>query len=109
MWRIFHIPLVILPFLPWPNEVRLMVLTACIGLAAISVQLVNPIYSDWIAELLPVNQRGAYFSQRTFVATIVGSVIGMLGGIVMDQMKRMGREMEGFAFIFGAGLLCARR
>ena len=107
MWRIFHIPLVILPFLPWPNEVRLMVLTACIGLAAISVQLVNPIYSDWIAELLPVNQRGAYFSQRTFVATIVGSVIGMLGGIVMDQMKRMGREMEGFAFIFGAGLLCA--
>lgn len=107
VWRLLYIPLVFLPFMPIPNEMKLLVLLGCIGVAAGAVQTVNPIYNDWLAELVPSTSRGWYFSRRTLVATAVGMVAGMAGGLALDGFENAGSEGMGFAVVFGAGVVCA--
>ena len=106
-WRLLYLPLVFLPFAPIPNEAKLVALLACIGLAATAVQIVNPIYTDWLAELVPSTSRGWYFSRRTLVATSVGMVAGMAGGLALDAFRNAGKESAGFSVIYGGGFVCA--
>lgn len=108
-WRALHIPLVILtlPFLPLPNEARLAIMLVCLTVAAISVQIVGPIYSDWVAQLTPPTQRGAYISRRTLIATLVGVPVGLIGGVVMDYCRSIGQEISGYTILFSLGCVCA--
>lgn len=107
IWRLLYIPLVVLPFLPLSPLVALWVLLGCIAVAAAAIQTVNPIYNDWLAELVPSTSRGWYFSRRTLVATAVGMVAGMSGGLALDGFKDAGRADVGFSVVFGAGVVCA--
>lgn len=107
LWRLLYIPLIALPFLPIPNEIKLWLLAGCIGLAAAAVLTVNPIYNDWLAEMVPPSSRGWYFSRRNAVATGVGASVGVLGGLILDGFRRSGQEGIGFSTIFGLGTVCA--
>ncbi|MBX3097336.1 MAG: MFS transporter [Fimbriimonadaceae bacterium] len=107
LWRLFHLPLIALPLLPWPNELRLVILLSSITIASISTQLVGPVYNDWIAELLPANQRGAYVGQRTLASTIVGVLVGLAGGLALDHFESLRLESQGYSILFGAGAVCA--
>jgi len=106
-WRALHLPLIALPLLPWPDEVRLLILVASITIASASNQIVGPVYNDWVAELLPANQRGAYVGQRTLVATIVGVLVGLAGGLLLDYFESTNQEGNGYSLLFGLGVLCA--
>jgi len=107
VWRILHLPLVALPLLPWPDHVRLIVLAVCVTIAGISIAIVNPIYSDWIAEMVPPDSRGYYFARRNAISAAVGAVAGLVGATALDYFR--GRQMDatGFATVFGFGILCA--
>lgn len=107
MWRLLYLPVAILPLLAWANEVRLFILVACVSIAAFSASLVNSTYSDWLAELVPANSRGWYFSRRHAIGTGIGAVVGLLGGFLLDQFKRSGNEAAGYAVVYGLGLVCA--
>jgi HEAT repeat protein len=107
VWRLLYIPLVFLPFMPLPGEAKLSLLLLCIGVAAAAIQAVNPIYNDWLAELVPSTSRGWYFSRRTLVATAVGMVAGLAGGLALDAFRDVGQEGTGFSVVFGAGVVCA--
>ncbi len=107
LWRLLYVPLVILPFLPFPDPVKLVVVVACASLAAASVLLVQPIYSEWLAELVPSTSRGFFFSRRNAIATAVGAVAGLLGAFILDAFKAGGDQNTGFAVVFGFGVLCA--
>jgi HEAT repeat protein len=78
-----------------------------VTIASAAVQLVNPIYNDWLAELVPANSRGWFFSRRMMIATVVGAVGGFLGGLALDAFRRANDEAVGFAVIFGFGVLSA--
>jgi HEAT repeat protein len=107
VWRLLYIPLVALPFVALPPQTALLVLLLCVGVAAAAIQTVNPIYNDWLAELVPSTSRGWYFSRRTLVATAVGMVAGMAGGFALDWFRGSGRADVGFSVVFGAGVVCA--
>ncbi|MEX2242634.1 MAG: MFS transporter [Fimbriimonadaceae bacterium] len=107
VWRLLYIPLVFLPFMPLPGEAKLSLLLLCIGVAAAAIQAVNPIYNDWLAKLVPSTSRGWYFSRRTLVATAVGMVAGLAGGLALDAFRDVGQEGTGFSVVFGAGVVCA--
>lgn len=106
-WRLLYAPLIALPLVPLTGDTRLLILAVCIALATAAVQVVSPIYNDWIAEMVPENSRGWYFSRRTLIATAVGMVAGFAGAVVLDLFRDAGREAVGFAVIFGAGFVCA--
>jgi len=106
IWRLLYLPLIILPLIDWPSNLRLVVLTVCIGLATAAVQIVSPIYNEWIADLVPANSRGWYFSRRTLISTLVGMVIGFTGAVLLDQFRNHGQDAAGFSIIFAIGCAC---
>ncbi|HXH62410.1 MAG TPA: MFS transporter, partial [Fimbriimonadaceae bacterium] len=106
VWRLLYLPVAFLPFLPVANEVKLLALIGCIGVAAASVQVVNPIYNDWLAELVPSTSRGWYFSRRTLIATVVGMAAGFTGAVVLDAFRARGMADYGFSTVFGGGVVC---
>ncbi|MBS1724890.1 MAG: MFS transporter [Armatimonadetes bacterium] len=107
VWRLLYIPLFALPLVPWPGQERLIVLAFCIALATAANQLVSPIYNDWIAELVPAESRGWYFSRRTAVSTAVGMGVAFIGGVMLDQLQKKNMSGTGFSILFAAGSVCA--
>ena len=106
LWRLAHLPLVFMPLLAGlSGNLRLTIVVSCIIFASICVQLVNPIYNDWLAELVPQNSRGWYFSRRGAIAAGVGAVAGLAGGFGFDAFKRTGHEAVGYTVIFGLGMV----
>ncbi len=107
LWRLLYIPVVALPLLAWANELRLFVLTACVSIGAFSVALVNSTYNDWLAELVPTNSRGWYFSRRHAIGTGIGASVGLLGGFLLDHFKAIDQEAVGYSVVYGLGVVCA--
>lgn len=107
LWRLFHVPLIILALLPIPNELKLFLILVFVGLAGIATQFVSPTYNEWIGNLVPDRSRGWYFSQRTLVSATVGMIVGMIGAWILDQFKGTEYESQGFAFVFSLGIICA--
>lgn len=106
LWRVLFLPLVILPLLPLPDAAKLTVLTVCIAVASAAVVVVNPVYNDWLAEMVPTNSRGAFFARRNAIAAGVGATVGIVGAIMLDRFRATGREAEGFTFLFGLATVC---
>lgn len=107
LWRLFYVPFIAIPFLPVDATVKLSLAMFCALAAAASTFLVNPIYNDWLAELVPPESRGSFFSRRNAIATMVGGGTGVLGGLVLDEFRRHGHYQLGFSVIFATALLCA--
>lgn len=106
-WRFFHIPLIILPFLPLAAFIKLTVLLSCIGIGAIGFHLSGPSLNQWITELVPIHSRGWFFSHRNAIAAFAGALSGIAGGIVLDAMKRAGHQGIGFSIVFGTIIVVA--
>src|SRR5687768_8460724 len=107
LWRLLYVPLIFLPLLALDGGLKLWVLGLCVSLAAACVLPVNPIYNDWLAEMIPSTSRGWFFSRRNAIAAGVGAAIGTLGALVLDYFKSEDLPDLGYATIFGIGVLCA--
>ena len=69
--------------------------------------MVNPIYNDWLAELVPSKSRGSYFSNRNAIITAIASVVGIGGGFLLDAFRSRHLDATGYAVIFGIGFAFA--
>lgn len=107
LWRLFYVPVAVLPLIAMMASVKLALLLGCVTLAAISATLINPTYNEWLAELVPSNSRGTFFSTRNALGTGVGTAAGMGGALLLDAMRRAGNEAAGFSVVFGLGLVFA--
>lgn len=107
IWRLGYLPLIALPLLPWPGDLKLWVLAGCIAVASAATQTVGPIYNDWIAELVPATSRGWFFSRRTAISTAVGMAVAFIGGVALDYLKKNDRANTGFSLLFAMAAVCA--
>lgn len=107
VWRIFHLPLIVLPLLPIPGVAKLTIMSICLGLASLAIKIVDPIYNDWLAEMVPPGSRGWFFSRRSATFAAVGAGIGFLGGLLLDAFRNNGQDDIGFATIFGLAIACS--
>lgn len=107
IWRLLYIPFIFIPFLPMGNDQKLWLLLLCVSLATAAIQIVVPIYNDWLAEMVPANSRGWYFSRRNMLAAAVGATVAMGGGLLFDYFKRSGRIDLAFSITFGMGVVFA--
>ena len=107
LWRLFYLPFIAIPFLPVDATVKLSLAMFCALASAASTFLVNPIYNDWLAEMVPPESRGSFFSRRNAIATTVGGTTGILGGLLLDAFQRHGHYRAGFSTIFAVGSVCA--
>lgn len=107
VWRFLYIPVALLPIVPLPDSLRLTLLIICVAVAAAANFIVSPIYNDWLAEMVPVNSRGSFFSRRNAISTAVGAVVGIVGGLMLDAFRKAGNEMHGLSVIYALGVVCA--
>lgn len=107
IWRLLYLPLVFLPFLPFSNQAKLVMLIGCVGMASVAIQLVGPIYNEWLGKIIPENNRGWFFSNRSLVATVAGLIAGLVGGRILDTFKDTPNEHIGYTIVFAIGFACA--
>ncbi len=107
IWRLFYVPLIALPFLPISTSGKLIILFSSVAIASAAVQIVQPIFNDWLAEMVPSNSRGWFFSRRNSIAAASGAIVGLLGGFILDAFKRSDHEKLGYTAIFTLGVVCS--
>jgi len=107
LWRLLYIPLIGAPFLPIPATVNLFLVLGCVSFASVAIQLVSPIYNDWLAEMVPANSRGWFFSRRNAMQAVVGAIASFAGGFILDSFSKAGLDRQGFAIVFGLGIVFA--
>lgn len=112
LWRLFYVPVAALPLIDFiGNEAKLWIFAACISASWFAVFLANPVFFEWLTELVPANSRGWLFGQRNMISAAVSAVVGFGGGWVIDQYTTHttgGKENvdnNGFFIVFGVGVL----
>ncbi len=106
-WRLLHLPIVFLPLFAISADAKLSILVLCLGLAYCCVHWVGPIYNDWLAEMVPAESRGWFFSRRNMLATAFAAGAALLGGLVCDGFKNVGHPEVGLSVVFGLGFIFA--
>ncbi len=109
IWRLLHIPLCVLPvFTALNDNFRLTTILIFSGIASLVVNLVNPIYGDWLARLVPDSQRGAFYGKRNSLMAAIGTGTGLLGGLLVDALKKVTAEpQQAYSGVFVFGLICS--
>ena len=107
LWRIAYLPLIALPLLPVSDGVRLGYVILAVGVASAVISVVNPIYTDWVAEMVPPDSRGSYYGRRNAISPAVGAAAGLVGAMALDAFRDAGHQALGFSFVFAFGLVCA--
>jgi MFS family permease len=93
--RLYNILTGVLPII-------LIILYSIISLMA---GLYYPAWFSWMGDLIPDNQRGAYFSKRNIIVGIIGLSIALLTGIILDRFEKQGILLIGFAVLFSIAFI----
>ena len=104
LW-VFPIALLFIPGLSASVRVTALILffVVSFGLLFVSYNA----WANWMADLIPTRLRGRYFGARNVAVIVVGLVITIAGGVALDRFKGAGFQGEGFAVLFGVGVVAA--
>ncbi|MEI7985245.1 MAG: MFS transporter [Armatimonadota bacterium] len=105
IYRFLHLPLAFLPLLFINKDIKLAIIVGCVSLAAAVINIVNPIYNDWLAEMVPDTSRGAFYGNRNALLVAIGAGVGLLGGLIVDQLKHLNQANYGYSLIFSIALI----
>ena len=84
-----------------PDGFRMPVLIAMILVGTLMGHTVSPIFSGWMATIIPENIRGRYLSKRMIVVTLASIVAGYGAGRFLDIVP----GYRGFSVLFPFGFL----
>jgi MFS family permease len=95
--------------IPWVLPAR-WCWPALLGVVAVSWvtgQMSGPSWVSWMADLVPARIRGRYFSRRTQLGQLVGVIVTLTAGAVLDLAQRRGdavllRTLSGALALAGA-------
>lgn len=79
--------------LPYAVVILFTLLTAFSGIAF-------PAWFSWMGDLVPVKEKGKYYTKRNLVAGIVGLAGVLIGAFVLDAFKTKGLALLGFSILF---------
>ncbi len=96
MW----LPIMMIPFFFIDYGAEMLIIL--FSLLAIFASFVVPVWTSWMGDLVPENERGSYFGKRNKIVGIVGLAVMLLGGIYLDLFENLNGKMVfiGFATIF---------
>lgn len=106
--RLLWVPMLLIPFV-LPPSLWVGAFLALTLLASLCGNISAPLWTAWITDLVPEDQRGRYFGRRNMFAGWVGMIVPILGGYFLDAATRShsGRQPLAFAVIFSAATLFA--
>jgi len=101
--RLLWLPMLLIPLiLPRPWWVGTFL--ALTLLSSLLANVSSPLWTAWITDLVPEDNRGRYFGRRNMYAGWVGMIVPILGGYFLDAATRRHELSQALAFavIFAA-------
>jgi MFS family permease len=105
--RAFWLPLVILPYLPLSTSQRLVLFVVTLLICHALLAVCTNAWTNWMTDLVPPRQRGRYFGVRNTALAASAMVVNAGAGMWLDYMRKVGRATDGYALLFGIGVLCS--
>lgn len=65
----------------------------------------DPPTFSWLGDLVPENMRGKYFAQRSRLIGLVGLVVFLAGGFVLDIFQTKGYVLVGYTVLFSIAII----
>ena len=94
---LMFLPILSLAFFPGASDGWWLILFTSIY--SISVALTSPAWGSIMAEVVPDNLRGKYFSARGSLSTLANTVAFLAGGVFLSFLAH--KALWGFAILFG--------
>ncbi len=94
------IPIILLPFL----STNIYILIGIVCLYAILGNIVQPVWTSLMGDLVPESRRGFFFAQRSKYIVLVMFVSMIAAGLVLSVIGE--QSYYGFAIIFSAACIC---
>ena len=106
--RAFWVPILLIPFV-LPPTLWVGVFLGLTLLSSLCANVSAPLWTAWITDLVPEDNRGRYFGRRNMFGGWVGMIVPILGGTFLDEATRSHAFSQpiAFAVIFGAATLFA--
>ncbi|MDI6721658.1 MAG: MFS transporter, partial [Candidatus Aenigmarchaeota archaeon] len=98
--RLIWLPIAFLPFL-FPSLTMLILL---VSLSTMIGAFTGPAWASWMADIVPDEIRGTYFSNRNRATALAGLVATISAGLFLDIFPK--GTTVGFTIIFIAGVIC---
>lgn len=103
--RLLWLPILAIPFtLPRHLWVDAFLILTLLSSALSNVS--SPLWTAWITDLVPADNRGRYFGQRNMYAGSVGMAVSVLGGIFLDTASRLHLYSQAAAFAIVFAVSC---
>ena len=90
--RLMWLPIAAIPWI-LPTGWQWRGLIIFFGLTWIAGQMVTPIWVSWMADLVPSQIRGRYFSRRSQLGQLTGVIVTLLMGYALDYAASAGTQM----------------
>ncbi len=93
-----------IPFLPVDPSVALWMLVAVVAMSALGGSIYEIGFLTWMAELVPVRERGQFWGRLARVGEVAGVMVALTAAWLFDrwQMANPG-SLDGYAMLFGTG------
>ena len=106
--RLLWVPMLLIPF-ALPHSWWVAAFLLLTFLSAILGNVSAPLWTAWISDLVPEDNRGRYFGRKNMYGGWVGMVVPVLGGYFLDAASKNPAwgQTAAFAIIFGTATLFA--
>ena len=98
--RILLCLLIVIPFLPLPDSVRLWIAGGLYLVSNLAVSFVSPAVSNLYVSFVEPQNRGKYFGSRESYLLVFATVMNLAMGKVLDLFRDAGNERGGLVAIY---------
>lgn len=99
--RVLWLPILLTPFV-LPPSLWMPSFVFFMALSSALITVTVPAWTSWMSDLVPADNRGRYFGQRSMLAGIVAMLVPLPAGAFLDQAVKYGRfdPRLGFGVLF---------
>lgn len=94
------------PFI-FPPQAGLAVIVIALIVHTSAAAVSGCAWNSWMRDFVPENKMGGFFSKRMQLATGLGLMLSLVGGVGIDWWKKAypDQEILAYSFLFGAGFI----
>ncbi|MFA6328880.1 MAG: MFS transporter [Candidatus Micrarchaeia archaeon] len=90
----------VIALLLWPGEMSVPLIIFFFSLGAGASLLINPVWSSWVADIVPENERAGFFANRNRLMQVMLFAVTFGGGMLVRQLQMNYAAAVAFGMMF---------